>query len=189
MKKISLLLLLLLHCFVCTNCQNKRHAANEKLLSCNFENDVVDLGIGVAVWNYDCDKNVIIFNDTLLTKKIYDFNVCNSEYNGVCPLFYKPDYGIYHFVVTKLSKKWYEIIYNGDKKGYILTNSVFQFVDWPTFLKDYSTGIREKGQKTIYIVETVNGDMVSVVEEGSNIKKNVHWKNKNQLLIDIFLLE
>ncbi|MDR1876287.1 MAG: hypothetical protein LBQ84_01540 [Flavobacteriaceae bacterium] len=189
MKKISLFVLLL-NCFICTNCQNKQHTANDKSNSCGFQNDdVIDLGIGIAVWDYDCDKNIVIFNDSLLTKKTYDFNVCNNNKNDVCPLFYKPDYGIYHFIVTKLSTKWYEIIYNADKKGYISANSVFQFVDWHTFLIDYSTGIREKGQKTIYSIQSVNGDIVSVVEEENNITNKLRWKDKNKLLIDIFSLE
>jgi hypothetical protein len=186
---------LLLNCFVCTNCQNRQHPANDKSTQsdnfyCETQNDdVVDLGIGVAVWDYDCDKNIVIFGDTLLTKKIYDFNACNNDKNSVCPLFYKSDYGIYHFIVAKVATKWYEIIYNSDKKGYIPANSVFQFVNWNTFLVDYATGIREKGQKEIYSVKSVNGDTVFAVEEESNINKKLRWKDKNKLLIDIFLLE
>ena len=188
MKKISLLLLLL-HCFIFGSSQGKQHSKEVQIASCYYENNVVDLGVGIAMWNYDCDKNIIIFSDSLFKNEVYNFNVCNSAINEVCPFFYKPDYGIYHFVVTRLSCEWYEILYNNDKKGYIQANLLFKFVYWDTLLKDYSTGIRNKGQKTIYSVKDVSGDTISVVEKANGIVKTIKWKNKNQLLIEIALLE
>lgn len=57
------------------NSQNINGTAN--LLYCEFQNDnIIDLGIGIAVWNYDCNKNIIIYQDSLLKTKVYDFNVC-----------------------------------------------------------------------------------------------------------------
>lgn len=182
-------LLLILNCFIAASCQNKQHSKNGETIYCDYENSVVDLGIGIAIWNYDCDRRIVIFNDSLLRNKVHVFNVCNSDVNEICPFFYKPDYGIYHFVVTKFSDQWYEILYNGDQKGYVQANLAFKFVYWDTLLKDYSAGIREKGQKTIYYVKNVSGDTVLVVEKGNNIVKTIKWKNNNQLLIDIALLE
>ncbi|HHT22356.1 MAG TPA: hypothetical protein GXZ87_03440 [Bacteroidales bacterium] len=188
MKKISLLLLLL-HCFILGSCQGKQHSKNVKLASCYYENNVIDLGVGIAMWNYDCDKNIIIFSDSLLKNEVYNFNICNNAINEICPFFYKPDYGIYHFVVTRLSDEWYEILYNNDKKGYIQANLIFKFVYWDTLLKDYSTGIREKKTGIIYSVKKVSEDTLLVVEKDNNIERVIKWRNKNQLLIDIALLE
>jgi len=194
MKKISFLILFL-YCFVYVICQNKQSQVKNispkpNTTSCKFQNDnVVDLGIGVAVWNYVCDKNIIIYSDIDLKNKIYDFNVCNNAQNAICPLFFKSDYGIFHFVVTMSSKKMYKIIYNDNKIGYISANSVFNFVNWNSFLVNYTTGIRVKGQNFIYKVKYVNGNLVSVVDEETNRQKKLIWKNKNKLLIDILLFE
>ena len=194
MKKINFLMLFL-YCSVCLICQNKQSQEKNISLksittSCKFQNDnVVDLGIGVAVWNYVCDKNIIIYSDIDLKNKICDFNVCNNKQNAICPLFFKPDYGIFHFVVTMSSKKMYRIIYNDNKVGYISAKSVFNFVNWNRFLVNDATGIRVKGQNSIYKVKSVNGDLVSVVDEETNGQKKLIWKNKNKLLIDILLLE
>lgn len=141
------------------------------------------------MWSYDCEQDIVIYSDTILGEKAFEFNICNSDTSGVCPLFYKPDYGNYHFAVTQKSDKWYEIVYNTNQRGYLPANALFQFVGWDTFLKDYLTGIREKGKETIYTVETISGDSASVVEREGSTSKTIQWKTDNQLLIEILLLE
>lgn len=190
MKNINLFILISLCCFVALACQSRHSGANEAAVSCGYENEVYDLGIGVAMWSYDCDQNLIIYSDTLFSNKVFDFNVCNDDTNVVCPLFYKPDYGIYHFAVIQNSDKWHEVVYNGDQRGYLpIDDSMFQFVDWDVFLKDYSAGIRKIGEETIYTVEEVSGDMVLVVEEAGTTRKTIQWRDKSQLLIEVLLLE
>jgi hypothetical protein len=170
------------------NSQNINGTAN--LLYCEFQNDnIIDLGIGIAVWNYDCNKNIIIYQDSLLKTKVYDFNVCKNDQIHPCPLFYKIDYGIYHFVVTNFTKKWCKIIYNGNQYGYIAMDSTFEFVYWDKFLQNYSTGIREKGQNDIFNVNIVKDDTIYAINLGKNTKGNILWRKNNKLLIDIFLLD
>ncbi|MDD3630621.1 MAG: hypothetical protein PHF55_06345 [Bacteroidales bacterium] len=177
-----------IHTGLINNSQNNNGTPN--LLYCKFQNDsIIDLGIGIAVWNYDCNKNIIIYQDSLLKTKVYDFNVCKNDQNYPCPLFYKIDYGIYHFVVINFTKKWCKIIYNGNQYGYIAMDSTFEFVYWDKFLQKYSTGIREKRQNDIFNVNLVKDDTIYAINLVKNTKRNILWRKNNKLLIDIFLLE
>lgn len=177
-----------LYTILVNNNKNNNEIANP--INCEFQNDnIINLGIGIAVWSYDCSKNIVIYSDSLLNNPVYNFYLCKNIRNYPCPLFCKIDYGIYHFIVTDFTEKWCKIIYNGNQYGYIAMDSTFEFVYWDKFLLDYSTGIREKGHDDIFKVNLIKCDTIIAINLEKNTKKNILWRKNNKLLIDFFLLD
>src|SRR5687768_15406610 len=69
--------------------------AGSVVQNCSYENGVSDLGVGVII----APSIFEIFNDSLLTEKLSEINMYEDAGKiSFCSMFYKPDYGIMHFV-------------------------------------------------------------------------------------------
>lgn len=154
---------------------------------CYYQNSNTDLGIGILLWNGDCDTVVKFYDDKMLNTVRYNLDFCN-ETNEVCPLFYKPDYGIMHFSVKSKSNIFYEVYINDTDIKYISLQSNFTFMSWQDFLVNNSTVIREMNKQELYIVKSFHGDFVTVEDESTLKQKEIRWRKDNKLLIEIMLL-
>lgn len=67
-----------------------------------------------------------LYNDPALTKK--------RTHENVFPFFYKPDYGLYHFICLKKTAVYYEILVNDSEIAYIPNNMNFYFKTWDAIL-------------------------------------------------------
>jgi hypothetical protein len=50
------------------------------------------------------------------------------------PFFYKPDYGLYHFICLSRTEKYYEILINNTVRGYLPNADNFIFTSWESLL-------------------------------------------------------
>lgn len=178
-----------------SNCKNKAEISKDSLFvqssitiqDCYYQNNNEDVGIGLLLWVGDCEKSVSFFNDKNMTQKVFELVFCNQP-KEVCPIFYKPDYNIMHFAVKSKKQNSYEVYVNDLNTLYLSTNKQFVFVTWEDFLLNHTTGIREINGKEIYKVIAVNNDIITIKAENSNERKQIKWKEKGKIIIEIMLL-
>lgn len=178
-----------------SNCKNKAEISKDSLFvqssitiqDCYYQNNNEDVGIGLLLWVGDCEKSVSFFNDKNMTQKVFELVFCNQP-KEVCPIFYKPDYNIMHFAVKSKKQNSYEVYVNDLNTLYLSSNKQFVFVTWEDFLLNHTTGIREINGKEIYKVIAVNNDIITIKAENSNERKQIKWKEKGKIIIEIMLL-
>lgn len=178
-----------------SNCKNKPEISKDSLFvqssitiqDCYYQNNNEDVGIGLLLWVGDCEKPVSFFNDKNLTQNVFELIFCNQP-KEVCPIFYKPDYDIMHFAVKSKEQNSYEVYVNDLNTLYLSANKQFVFVTWEDFLLNHTMGIREINGKGIYKIITVNNDTITVKAENSNEQKQIKWKEKGKIIIEIMLL-
>lgn len=91
----------------------------------------IELGIGFAIADNpylyeDMSHPKDIFTNGGLTNKI--------QTDKVFPFFYKPDYGLYHFICLEKNDNYYKILINDTEIGYIPNNQNYIFKSWETIL-------------------------------------------------------
>jgi hypothetical protein len=90
-----------------------------------------ELGIGFAI-----AENPYLYEDMSHPKDIFS----NSELTNriqtdkIFPFFYKPDYGLYHFICLEKNSKYYKILINDTEIGFIPNNENYIFKEWETIL-------------------------------------------------------
>jgi len=94
-----------------------------------------ELGIGFAIADNpylyeDMSHPKDIFTDSRLTTKI--------QTDKIFPFFYKPDYGLYHFICLEKNDEYYKILINDTEIGFIPNNQSYIFKSWETILMNAS---------------------------------------------------
>ncbi len=190
MKIFSLLFLIICSCTNIKREQIKQLSKKNTFLvqlNCNYQSNTVDIGIGLLLWDGICNTNLKLFGKPDFSNIILSSNFC-EPIDRICPLFYKQDYGIFHFVVLKKIKNGYLISYNsGNKQAYVPNNEHQEFVDWNSFLTKNATGVRQKNGTEIYEVISVNGNFLKVKDENKK-EKVIRWNDSGKLLIEVTLL-
>lgn len=96
----------------------------------------VKAGMGFAVYNSPYSFGRIenydsVFVDIKVTKSV------NSE--ALMPYYYKPDYGLFHFVCLDSTTDCYHILYNDSSDGYVSKRD-YHFITWDSLILN-STGV------------------------------------------------
>ncbi|WP_439132079.1 hypothetical protein [Polaribacter sp.] len=94
-------------------------------------NQPIKLGIGFAIAENpylfeDMSHPNTIFTDSELTKRV--------ETKAINPFFYKPDYGLYHFICLEKTNDYYKVLINDSEIGYLPNNSNYIFKTWDAIL-------------------------------------------------------
>ena len=90
-----------------------------------------ELGIGFAIL-----ENPYVYEDMSHPKDIFT----NSELTDsvktkkILPFFYKPDYGLYHFICLEKNNQYYKILINDTEVAFIPNNKNYIFRTWETIL-------------------------------------------------------
>lgn len=183
--------------FLCCSCFYEREVQENETMEekveeisqsfCSYQ-DESTIGIGLLLWNGDCDAELQLFDNSKLEHPKFQSSLCETI-NGICPFFFKQDYGIFHFVVLEKLNDCYLVSYNGGKdQGYIPINPYQKFVTWNSFLKENVISVREKGNlENFYKIISVNGNSLKVKDE-NNVKKEIIWTANGKLLVRIILL-
>lgn len=183
--------------FLCCSCsyeqeQQQKEVAEKKndviaQSDCNYQ-DESKIGIGLLIWDGNCDAELQLFDNSKLEHPKFQSNFCETM-SGICPLFFKQDYGIFHFVVLEKLDDCYLVSYNGGKdQGYIPISPYQKFVTWDSFLKEDVIAVREKGNlENSYKILSVKGNSLIVMDENS-VKKEIIWTADGKLLVEISLL-
>lgn len=193
-KKMRIILILISYFLFTISCKSSKETGKPLLTQsfitiqdCYYQNNNVDLGIGLLLWNGDCDNSIGFFKDKELSQEIYQLDFCN-KINEICPLFFKPDYGIMYFSVKSRKQNSYEVYINDLDTLHLKNNDQFAFVSWKDFLMNHVTGIREFNGTEVYKVLNINGDLITIKSESSGEKKQIRWKINNKLAIELMLL-
>ena len=133
-----------------------------------------ELGIGLAI-----AKNPYSYGNNSYPKDIYTNSKLTEKIHTkkIFPFFYKPDYGLYHFICLEKNNKYYKILINDTEIGFIPNNKKYFFKTWETLLMTASVAridrknnpIRKKPNNTEEIItnnceyETLN--VIDIVEQ------------------------
>lgn len=104
-----------------------------------YDNDVSNLGIGIII----APEQIEIYSDSLLKNKIVDFNMYSESTENLQNMFskfYKPDYGIMHFVCIEETKIAYKVLVNYSDVKFLPKTKKYQFLDWNQYILQ-SSGI------------------------------------------------
>lgn len=113
--------------------------------NCQYENEVSTLGIGVIIAPTQFD----IFNDSILTNKFASRDMYSEDGNktGICSKFFKPDYGIMHFVCVGKTDNAYKVLINYSEIKYFPKIKKYEFMTWDKYILQ-SFGIRRLTAET-----------------------------------------
>jgi hypothetical protein len=154
MKNIILLFIIVALFASCQSKTAKKETLAEKVLSkiatdttheAMYDNPVNSLGIGLI----KAPQKFDIYDDSLLTKKYQSVSMTDAKF-GITPKYFKPDYGIMHFVCISQNAKAYKVLVNRTTEKYLPKTKGYDFITWGNYITS-STGIRtlyNEGGKT-----------------------------------------
>jgi hypothetical protein len=106
--------------------------------NCSYDNQVASLGIGLII----APPKFEIYNDSLLNDKIASIDMYEDATKiNLCSKFFKPDYGIMHFVCIAKSEKAYKVLVNFSDIKYLPRIKNYYFKTWDEYISQ-SFGIR-----------------------------------------------
>lgn len=106
--------------------------------NCGYDNQVSSLGIGLII----APPKFEIYNDSLLNEKFASWDMYEDESKiNLCSKFFKPDYGIMHFVCIAKSEKAYKVLVNFSDIKYLPKTKKYDFKTWDEYIFQ-SFGIR-----------------------------------------------
>lgn len=105
-------------------------------LECGYDNPGSTLGIGLII----VPDTFRIFNDPLLSSLLEKVNMYDEPYTKICSRFYKPDYGLMHFVCVDSIQQAYRVL-AGNEIKYLPNQSHYSFMPWEEYILT-SFGIR-----------------------------------------------
>lgn len=127
--------------------ETSSHAKGDKLTNledCSYDNEVSSLGNGLILAPAKFD----IYNDSLLTNKYASWDMYEDAARiNICSKFFKPDYGIMHFVCLSKSQKAYKVLINASDIKYFPKTKSYDFKTWDEYILQ-SYGIRRLTSST-----------------------------------------
>ncbi|MEO6521393.1 MAG: hypothetical protein ABIN91_06945 [Mucilaginibacter sp.] len=155
MKKILIYIAAVSILASCQSKTAKKETLAEKVLSkiatdttheAMYDNPVSSLGIGLI----KAPQKFDIYDDSLLTKKYQSIDMGHDAKFSVSPKYFKPDYGIMHFVCISQSPKAYKVLVNRTTEKYLPKTKGYDFITWSNYITS-STGIKPlyEGNKSI----------------------------------------
>ena len=130
---------------------SKMHASTAKRktaikgIAASYDNPVSTLGKGLII----APDKFVIYNDSLLNSKFESIDMYNNGSAIHCySKYYKPDYGIMHFICLQVTDKCYKIIVDYNTIKYLPKSKKYQFVNWTNYIME-SYGIRRNGSTTV----------------------------------------
>jgi hypothetical protein len=110
-----------------------------------YDNDVSDLGIGIVI----APEKLEIYSDSLLKNKFLDFSMYSEspeKLQNLFSKFFKPDYGIMHFICLEETKVAYKVLVNYSDIKFLPKTKKYQFLDWKEYiLQSYGVRRLKKG--------------------------------------------
>ncbi|MGB3074736.1 MAG: hypothetical protein WBB36_05425 [Chitinophagales bacterium] len=99
--------------------------------NCSYDNQESSLGIGLII----APLKFEIFNDSLLKDKISSWDMYeDASQINMCSKFFKPDYGIMHFVCIAKSEMAYKVLVNFSDVKYLPNTKNYHFKIWDEYI-------------------------------------------------------
>lgn len=90
-----------------------------------------EIGIGFTIATNPYEFENLSAPKNLFKNKELDIHLNSNE---IFPYFYKPDYGLYHFICLEKTNDYYKILINDNEIGYLPNDSNFYFKSWDIIL-------------------------------------------------------
>ncbi len=98
---------------------------------CGYDNQVSSLGVGLVI----APTTFEIYHDSLLKDKMASWDMYQDASNlNVCSKFFKPDYGIMHFVCIGITHKAYKVLVNFSDIKYLPKTKNYNFETWEEYI-------------------------------------------------------
>ena len=101
------------------------------LLSVAQQGSIQNYGIGLAIVAEPFLYEDLSTPTSLSRTSALEGNWIPEDYS---PFFFKPDYGLYHFVCLEKTDTYYKVLVNDSEVGYFPSNSEFVFRTWESML-------------------------------------------------------
>jgi hypothetical protein len=157
MKRQFLIILILTIIFSCGQKNTNKESVNDTIVeasidtsstlpnknlvskdNCGYDNQVSSLGIGLII----APSKFEIYNDSLLSEKTASWDMYEDEGRmNFCTKFFKPDYGIMHFVCIERNDKSYKVLVNFSDIKYLPNTTNYDYKSWDQYISQ-SFGIR-----------------------------------------------
>ena len=122
------------------------------------QNQPAELGIGFVIHN-----NSYAYSIETMPTKIYRDSAFTTTWDqkDLNPFFYKPDYGLFHFICVDITNSSYRILANDSSFGYIPIDTNFYFKSWEALLMKASVSRLSK-ENPIYSNPSRTSDTISI---------------------------
>jgi len=138
----------------------------------------ISLGIGFAI-----AANPYQFEDFKIPENLYQNQGLSEKWQDekVQPFFFKPDYGLYHFICLEQSPSYFKILVNDSAIGYLPRDSSFYFKTWEEILVESSVQRLTKDnpiliEPKIQSQELINLCDIELLKVLSLVERNgEHW--------------
>jgi len=134
-----------------------------KSVTPSYDNDVSTIGIGLII----VPDKFVICDDSLLNNKFKSIDMYGDEPAiNIYSKFYKPDYGIMHFVCLQAAEKYYKVVVNYNTIKYLPKSKDYKFITWINYIMQ-SFGVRRNGLKpeshqSLRTMPSVNADTLAI---------------------------
>ncbi|MCB9334930.1 MAG: hypothetical protein H6586_02200 [Flavobacteriales bacterium] len=117
----------------------------------------IDLGIGFVI-----SSNPYKYYDGSHYESFYTNENLNNKWKGdkIFPFFYKPDYGLYHFICLEKSNNYYKILINDSSIAYLPNDTNFYFKTWDSMITN-STFERVSRENHIYTESNTKSQIIN----------------------------
>ena len=117
---------------------------------CQYDNEVNSIGIGLII----VPEKFKIYRDNKLSELYGEFDIYREEVS-ICSKYFKPDYGILHFVCIERTNKYFKVLVNFSTVLYLENNKENIFTTWNDYILS-SYGIRRLTSNSGEISESQN---------------------------------
>lgn len=98
--------------------------------NCSYDNQVSSLGIGLII----TPSKFEIYNDSLLNDKFASWDMNQDEKKNLYSKFFKPEYGIMHFICIANNRKAYKVLVNYSEIKYLPKTKYYDFKTWADYI-------------------------------------------------------
>lgn len=85
----------------------------------------------------------------------------NADHELIAPYFYKTDYGLLHFICLEQTDRYFKVLLNDAKVGYLKRDGSFKFLTWSEVLAGASVR-RNDLKNPIYVERSQNSSVIKV---------------------------
>lgn len=179
----------------------------------NILTEFKSCGIGIIAMtsNQSLKDTLKLYSDSTCKDLIYN-NIPSFDDTILSPFYFKPDYGLVHFILQEKYSNCYKILYRDTLTAFCKKDKSVKFITWEALLLN-STGFsfidnkgntvrKEPNEKSIALnwnnktftkdnfkIVKVKGDWIFVKNKMTNQSGWVIWRKQNKLLIEIYLLD
>ena len=126
-------------------------------ISLSQNKNPISLGIGFTI-----PKDVTPYEDMSVPQNMFTNKELSNKYNPekVFPYFFKPDYGLYHFICLEKTDAYFKVLVNDSDIAYLPNDGFYIYKSWETIL--FSGSLQRKSREN-QIRESASDDSAVII--------------------------